>query len=114
MVNLLHENLDFEMCLLATIHGVPKHGRWQICEDINACDANYNDCVNSNLHTYHCTIHGISNKNYTEALSHIRVDIGLKNIHYFCVIKYDLPFVDINDVYIEIFLAQIRIGNNYD
>jgi len=89
MVNLLHENLDFEMCLLATIHGVPKHGRWQICEDINACDANYNDCVNSNLHTCHCTIHGISNKNYTEALSHIRVDIGeiLKNIHYFCVIK---------------------------
>ena len=54
-------------------------------EDINACDSNYNDYVNSNLYMYHCTIHSISDESYTEVLSHINV--GLKNTYYFCVIK---------------------------
>ena len=38
------------------------------------CDSNYNDYVNSNLRTCHCTTHGIDD----EALSYI--DMRLKNI----------------------------------
>ena len=50
---------------------------------------------------YHCMIYGINDESYTEALSHINIE--LKHTYYYCVIKYDLPFVDINDVYIEVF-----------
>ena len=55
----------------------------------------------SNHHMYHCMIYGINDESYTEALSHINIE--LKHTYYYCVIKYDLPFVDINDVYIEVF-----------
>jgi len=46
-------------------------------------------------------IHDFSDESYIESLSHI--DIRLKNIYYFCVIKYDLP---VSDVYFEIFSAH--------
>jgi len=50
----------------------------------------------------------VCDKSYNEVLSH--VDIGLKNTYYFCVIKYDLLFIDINDVYIEVFSANTNMN----
>ena len=40
---------------------------WQIYENINVYDSNFDNYVNLNLHTCHCTIHRVTDGTYSKA-----------------------------------------------